>query len=175
MNTFDDCEPALQAQDLSAVEERIAHVIPESFKHHYMRYNGGTPQKAFFPGNDDWEPMQIAQFFPISYNHREPNLQRAVLEDKYTFLMEKGVIPSGLLPFANDHGGNFFCLDLHAGTVCFYATDAFDPAISAAENHAQAKRALCPSFENFLDALTTEDEAFDRQSFRAERISKTSC
>jgi hypothetical protein len=57
------------------------------------------------------------------------------------------------LPFAFDPGGNFFCLDLHEGSVHFYATDAFDPSQSVAENFLKAQRRLADSFGIFMGNL----------------------
>lgn len=160
MNSFDDCEQPLSLEDLSEVERHIGHRLPPSFERHYLRYNGGTPRKAFFPGDDEWEPVEVAQFFPFKYKQSDHDHRDALLEGRYAAMVARSVIPAGLLPFANDHGGNFFCLDLNTGAVCFYATDAFDPDIGAAENHARARRDLCRDFGSFIAALTTEDEAY---------------
>ncbi|WP_164608620.1 SMI1/KNR4 family protein, partial [Pseudomonas viridiflava] len=71
-------------------------------------------------------------------------------------MVAKTIIPKTLLPFAIDDGGNFFCLDLADGNVCFFATDSFDSELSAAANHAEAYRWLSNSFEEFVSGLKDE-------------------
>jgi hypothetical protein len=67
-------------------------------------------------------------------------------------------MPKTLLSFAIDGGGNFFCLDLTGGNVCFYATDSFDSESNYAANHAKAFRSLASSFDAFVDGLKGESE-----------------
>lgn len=154
MVDFEDSEQRLTEEEFRQAEAEIGHQLPDSFREHYLEYNGGTPIPAVFPGDGDWEEIEIATFFPIKYNSSENDLKRTLLEGKYHFMVERGVIPKGLLPFANDHGGNFFCLDLGTGEVCFYATDAFDSDLTPEENHKKARRTLSPSFEAFLASIT---------------------
>lgn len=76
----------------------------------------------------------------------------------YLALTSRQVIPATILPFAIDDGGNFFCLDLVEGCVCFFAVDGYDPDLSAAVNHVRAYRWLTSSFELFVSGLKGESE-----------------
>ena len=73
-------------------------------------------------------------------------------------MVSKKVIPNTLLPFAIDDGGNFFCLDLTDGNICFYANDSFDSDSSYAANHAKAYRWLASSCDAFIKGLKDESE-----------------
>ncbi|CAN7602984.1 SMI1/KNR4 family protein [Trinickia sp. LjRoot230] len=160
MNKFERCEKPLTRADIDAAEEEVGMPFPTGFREHYLRYNGGIPALSCFPATEECEPIEVATFFPIKYNSPEHDLKRTVIEGKYHFMRGKGVIPEGLLPFAGDHGGNFFCLDLKGGDVYFFATDAFDPDLSLEENHEKAKRWLTHSFEEFLISLTHDEDAY---------------
>ncbi|QNH14286.1 SMI1/KNR4 family protein [Xanthomonas sp. SI] len=70
------------------------------------------------------------------------------------------VLPaSRLLPFANDCGGNFFCLDLDTGAVRYFTTDTFDIELSPEQNQAHSERPLCPDFLQFVQGLIDEEDA----------------
>ena len=73
-------------------------------------------------------------------------------------MVQRNVIPQTILPFAIDDGGNFVCLDLVDGCVCFYATDAYDPDLTTAQNHLNSYRWLANSFPEFLSGLKDESE-----------------
>lgn len=67
------------------------------------------------------------------------------------------MIPRNLLPFANDWGGNFFCLNLDNYSIVYFATDSFDEDLTMQENHIKLQRYLTNSFPNFVDGLVTEE------------------
>jgi cell wall assembly regulator SMI1 len=160
MNTFERCEKQLTADDIRGAESEVGLPFPADFKQHYLRYNGGIPALPCYPATEEWEPLEVSTFFPIKYHAAENDAKRTLVEGKYNFMRERDVIPEGLLPFAGDHGGNFFCLDLKNGGVYFFATDAFDPELSMEENQEKAKRWLSNSFEEFLSLLTDEEGAY---------------
>lgn len=161
MNVFEGCEKSLRSSDIAEAEQEIGRELPNAFRRHYLQYNGGTPSLSYVPGDSAWEPVEIATFFPIKFNEVEGNLKRTLVEGKYRYMVEKGVVPNGLLPFAGDHGGNFFCLELSTGAVYFFATDSFDPDSTSSENQKRAMRLLAHSFDEFLKMLTDEDGAFE--------------
>ena len=72
-------------------------------------------------------------------------------------MLDREVIPRNLLPFANDWGGNFFCLNLDNYSIVYFATDSFDEDLTMQENHIKIQRYLTNSFSNFVDGLVTEE------------------
>lgn len=153
-NPFRGCSAPIDNAALDASEAALEKKLPIPFRQHYLKYNGGIPEDNLFPGNEAWEPLEAAGFYPIKKNRNAANSQNSLLVDHYHFMRSKEVIPENLLPFAHDPGGNFFCLDLADGSVNFYATDGFDPDLSAAENFDKARRRLAGSFDSFMDQLT---------------------
>lgn len=73
-------------------------------------------------------------------------------------MISRQVIPNSLIPFGNDWGGNFFCINKNDDSVVFYAVDAFDDELSLEDNHNNLQRKLAPTFEEFITSLRSENE-----------------
>lgn len=156
MNEFENCEQSISAEDLEAVERSIGYPLPAEFSAHYLKWNGGKPLRDTFY-DESGEGDTIAHVYPVKHCAKRNDDPKALLDGHYQYMLQKGVIPKNLLPFASDWGGNFFCIDLQSGAVVFYATDAFSPDASQAENFRDAQRKLSPSFSEFIDALEEGD------------------
>lgn len=157
-NQFRGCSQPIENSDLDACEKALKRMLPRDFRQHYLKYNGGIPEDNLFPGNDEWEPLEVTDFYPVKYKKSAADHESSLLIEHYHLMRAKEVIPDGMLPFACDPGGNFFCLDLDDGTVYFYATDAFDPTLSVEENFLKAQRRLADSFEMFMGYLIHNSE-----------------
>jgi cell wall assembly regulator SMI1 len=157
-NQFHGCSQPIGSADLDACETVLKNKLPSEFRQHYLKYNGGIPEDNLFPGNGEWEPLEVTGFYPIKHKKSVADSESSLLIEHYHLMLGKDVIPDRMLPFACDPGGNFFCLDLHDGSVHFYATDGFDPTLSVAENFVKAQRRLAGSFESFMDDLTHNAE-----------------
>lgn len=53
MVVFERTKPPLSELDIKRVESRLGIRLPQDFKEHYLRYNGGTPRPQFFPKDGD--------------------------------------------------------------------------------------------------------------------------
>lgn len=157
-NQFHSCSQPIGNSDLDACETILKRKLPSDFRQHYLKYNGGIPEDNLFPGNDEWEPLEVTGFFPIRHKKSAADPQSSLLIEHYHLMCAKDVIPDRMLPFAYDPGGNFFCLDMEEGSVYFYATDAFDPTLSVADNFLKAQRRLADSFEVFMGHLIHNSE-----------------
>lgn len=157
-NVFDTLAPAITAADFGDLERVIGRSLPDAFKRHYLRYNGGAPTDTLVPGDAVWEPTEVAMFYSIK--HPLPGQDGGSEMLAHLLAMRaKQVIPDDLLPFAWDPGGNFFVLDLRDNSVAYYATDLFDPALGAADNFSKARRTVAASFAQFLDSLEPNPDA----------------
>ena len=151
-NAFDAVAQVLSISDFGPLERALGHILPTPFKRHYVRYNGGAPSDTQVPGDDIWEPTEVAMFFSIKYPL--PGLDaKSEMFEHFQAMRLRNLIPDYFLPFAWDPGGNFFGLDLRDGTVAYFATDLFDPGLSDVENFTKAKRNVARSFEHFLQIL----------------------
>lgn len=103
MINFNSTEAPIDIQDLISIESTLGYNLPDSYKHHMLKFNGGSPEsKNCFKG------MRIAHFNPIKYGN--DTLQENI-EDF------KELLPEGFLPFTYDWGGNPVCIDLKNGTL----------------------------------------------------------
>jgi cell wall assembly regulator SMI1 len=149
---FDTVAPAISLADFATLERVLGHVLPAAFKQHYLRYNGGAPTDTLVPGDDVWEPSEVAMFFSIG--HPLPNLDsKSEILEHFQTMRKKKVIPDYFLPFAWDPGGNLFGIDLRDETVAYYPIDLFDQSLSETENYKKAHRMVADSFETFLESL----------------------
>ena len=149
---FDTVAPALSIADFVPLERALGGILSVPFKQHYLRYNGGAPTNTQVPGDDVWEPTEVAMFFSIKHTLPGLNASSEMLEHFQT-MRSRNIIPDYFLPFSWDPGGNFFGLDLLDGTVAYLATDLFDPGLSEVENCTEAKRTVAKSFEHFAQIL----------------------
>lgn len=153
-NKFSGSSSAITAADLDHLESAIGKALPPPFRNHYLKYNGGTPERTYWQDEDFEEPIEVSVFKPISEGE-------STVLSTYQLMLKKKVIPAHLLPFANDWGGNFFCLNLDTGAVSYFTTDTFDSDLSPEENHAEAERPVCSNFLRFVQGLIDEADVDD--------------
>jgi len=157
-NVFTKCGKPVSREDIAAAEEALRYSFPESFVSHYLQFNGGVPEFAWFVCPGGYEPLEVAAFMPIKYSESDRDNPGSLLEGLYHIMRERNVIPEELLPFANDWGGNF-CLNMRDNRIYFYATDSFDGSLTMEENHQKLRRCISESFGYFLDGLVSEQKA----------------
>lgn len=100
-NTFSYDEAAITPADLDYLESAIGKKLPPHLQNHYLKYNGGIPERTYWLSEDFDEPLEVAGFKLIA--HGTPSLLST-----YQSMLKKQVVSAHLLPFANDWGGNFF-------------------------------------------------------------------
>lgn len=144
--------------DLIHLERQISTKLPEAFKNLYLIHNGGVPERDWWDSEDDFEPIRVKRFKAVAKKDASDALETKYIGGCYLAMTARQVIPATILPFAIDDGGNFFCLDLIDGCVCFFAADIYDADLTASENHLKSYRWLAASFEAFLSGLKDEDD-----------------
>lgn len=157
MNNFKKCEKKIGRADIYKTESKLSITLPDDFISHYLQFNGGIPEKSWWDGDEGFEPVEVAGFKPFVYNTQTNDDPRSLIDGCYISMLDREVIPGNLLPFANDWGGNLFCLNLDNYSIVYFATDSFDEDLTMQENHIKVQRYLTNSFSNFLDGLVTEE------------------
>lgn len=157
MNNFKKCEKKIGRADIYKTESKLSITLSDDFVLHYLQFNGGIPEKSWWDGDGGFEPVEVAGFKPFVYNSQTNHDPRSLIDGCYISMLDREVIPRNLLPFANDWGGNFFCLNLDNYSIVYFATDSFDEDLTMQENHIKLQRYLTNSFSNFLDGLVTEE------------------
>lgn len=150
-NTFSNAKAAITQADLDLLESAIGKKLPTPFRNHYLKYNGGVPERTYWVGDDFDEPLEVAAFKPIAGGD-------STVLSTYQLMLKKQVLPAHLLPFANDWGGNFFCLNLDTEAVSYFTTDSFDSDLSPEENQAQSEKLICSNFLRFVQGLNDEED-----------------
>jgi hypothetical protein len=151
-------EKKINEFDICALEKSTGFKLPPSFSRLYLKFNGGSPNKSWVITNDEYEPMQIADFKFIHPEGSEGENETRFIVGCYRLMCDRQIIPHTLLPFAVDDGGNFFCLDMLNGSVMFYAVDTFREDVSMAANQIAAQRLIAKSFEEFIESLEEESD-----------------
>ncbi|KZP61228.1 SMI1 / KNR4 family protein [Enterobacter ludwigii] len=157
MNNFKKCEKKIGRADIYKTESKLSITLPDDFVSHYLQFNGGIPEKSWWDGDEGFEPVEVAGFKPFVYNTQTNDDPRSLIDGCYISMLDREVIPRNLLPFANDWGGNFFCLNLDNYSIVYFSTDSFDEDLTMQENHIKIQRYLTNSFSNFVDGLVTEE------------------
>lgn len=157
MNNIINCEKKIGRTDIAKTEEKLSITLPDDFVSHYLQFNGGTPEKSWWDGDEDFEPIEVAAFKSFVYNGQTNDDPGSFIDSCYISMVDREVIPQNLLPFANDWGGNFFCLDLDNYSIVYYASDSFDEDLTMQENHTTLQRYLTNSFANFVNQLVAEE------------------
>lgn len=158
MNNIINCEKNIGRADITKTEEKLSITLPDDFVSHYLQFNGGISEKSWWDGDEDFEPTEMAAFKPFAYNSQTNNAPESLIDGCYISMVDREVIPKDLLPFANDWGGNFFCLDLDNYSIVYFATDSFDEDLTMQENHRKLQRYLTNSFANFVNGLVAEED-----------------
>ncbi|WP_435261021.1 SMI1/KNR4 family protein [Tenacibaculum sp. nBUS_03] len=137
MTDFYLTKEKIKSEDLVAFEKEFKLNLPEIYKAHVLKFNGGAPEKDYFKG------VNIAHFNPIKNG-------KITLENQIISL--KDVLPLGYLPFAYDPGGNQICMDLNEGKdygkIYYLLMDMGDIE----------PEFLANSFEDFLSGLSEDDD-----------------
>ncbi|MCO6029980.1 SMI1/KNR4 family protein [Enterobacter hormaechei] len=54
MNHFSNCEKKIGRADITKTEEKLSITLPDDFVSHYLQFNGGTPEKSWWDGDEDF-------------------------------------------------------------------------------------------------------------------------
>lgn len=158
VNQFHNCASAISDSYLDAIEANLGRKLPQSFRNHYLKYNGGNPTNQLVPCNSQYDSIEVTGFYPMKFNTSAYFDINSLFFEHYEWMRSKDVIPDFLLPFAHDPGGNFFCINIKNGNIIFYAPDAFSKDVDIHQNQCNAQRLLADSFENFMELLEYNDE-----------------
>src|ERR1700735_2406662 len=114
-NKFICTAQALTESDLQESERAMGQTLPPDLRRHYLLYNGGVPERRYFVTTRGIQ-LGISLFLTMRYGSpRSPTMEQIVL----SLVCNKGLIPTHLAPFAENSGGDFFCLDRRDQSVVY--------------------------------------------------------
>ena len=154
MLSFYDCEKNLSEYDFNEVEKNLEVSFPASFKSHYFKWNGGTPNlSCFVNDNIDYDYIEIRDFIPMKYFKQFEDDPDFTLEGRAINEWELNELPKNLIPFAFDWGGNYLCLEKNSWQIIYYVRDVWSENISREANFKKISIIIANSFEEFLNYL----------------------
>lgn len=154
---FYKCSFQLTRKDLEEIEMLLNFQLPQELKDHYLQYNGGLPKKpCFFEENSGLE-TRVHVFLPIKFN----NNIGYTLEEGYLDFKNRDIIPRKYLPFANDAGGNIFCIDLDSKQVVLIYLDLGEVTNRCIKFLANSFMDFINNLEEYLD----EEVEYDSYEF----------
>lgn len=154
MNRFTDCEKSLAPKDFSSIEQDLGIFLPSDLKGHYLKFNGGTPEKSVWRDpSGEWDENEVRDFFPFLYFQVKQDDPDFTINGRAKEEWAEGKLPKNLLPFAIDWGGNYFCLDLQSGGIFFFLRDVWSENLSREQNWAANTRFVTDAFGKFVDGL----------------------
>jgi len=107
MVKFFNCERAVTYLQIKVIEEKIRLRLPDQYKDHLLKFNGGQCQPNVFTyrESDVVEESMIDWFLAI-YDGEDDNF----IEYYITYKVEQNRMPSYIIPIAHDPGGNLICI-----------------------------------------------------------------
>ena len=146
-------EPATQA-DVEAIEHEYGFTLPDDYKAHILRYNGGWPQRTtFMQLEEDGEQIarDVSDF--KSVRHGTGTLERSLSS-------LRSELHDDLVPFAKEAGGDIFVLSVGPedyGSVYYIGHEFYKPPkhkeMKQPRQYGKGVSFLAPSFTAFLDGL----------------------
>jgi len=136
MKKFKGSEQELTVAELDTFQQELEITLPQKYIEHILVVNGGKPLEDTFNGK------RVHYFHSIKYGDYPLH---EIIEDI------KDVLPDNLFPFAEDEGGNAFCISLseeNNGEIYIWYHDMDD------EDKVEF---LADSFEDFMKGLTERE------------------
>ena len=114
---FDNARRELSDSDFAWLEAQIGTALPKAVRAHYSVFNGGEPENYIYVLDENRYVIQ--EFFSIRYGKPGHNI-----EDNYRELVQKErIIPKGMVPFAIDPAGDFYCFDSADGRISIFRSE----------------------------------------------------
>ena len=139
--------PKLTQEALAEAQRWMPFPLPAQVTAFYMETNGGVPVNDGWTDDKEGVTYWIKQF--LSFANPADKIS---VESLYALGVGKDYLDATLVPFALDHGGNYFCFD-QIGGVHFYALDGWGRNLSPEENKRKADVPLTASFNAFIENL----------------------
>lgn len=145
-------------EDLKDIEETYNFVFPKSFIRHYLKYNGGRPERNLVihkEKQDDFIPFTY--FYAIKSDDGEDGIElKRMLKTNFD---EDSIFPKWLVSFADDGMGGEYCWSLREeeyGAIYYWDCDVNlgdDPSKSD-----EYTMFLADSLEEFINEMVEDED-----------------
>lgn len=148
-NAFVNTKVMLNECDLQEIEKKFNFKIPSDIYKHYLLYNGGYPEKCIFVDAAGVR-YEVEHFIPIKNSSNKRSLDKVL-----SLLYDDNILPSWLVPLADEAGGDLYCYSLRENEIgaIYYWSHEFEYGENA---EAQIKY-LASNIKQFINSMI-EDE-----------------
>lgn len=130
-------ECAISNEIIQKIEQKFDVTFPQPLVEFYLQYNGIECYLSQYIKEDTF--YQVQDFFPIhcSFTHSLPVVETLIEWDRMD-----GFVPTNMIPFAVDPGGDSYYCDSTSGGIYIIRSDEIDDPIK-----------ICNTFTEFLSEL----------------------
>ncbi|HEU4323598.1 MAG TPA: SMI1/KNR4 family protein [Roseiflexaceae bacterium] len=135
-------------EELKLFEDEFNISLPEKYKNFIITHNGGRPEKGIFQIQSMDDIGILNWFFGVNV---KSNYDLAKHIRDY-----KEYLPSGIIPVAEDPGGNFICISVepeNRGAVYYW--DQEDDVFKGGEPSYKYLHQIAEDFEDFVNNLAS--------------------
>jgi len=147
-NITNDSKSLPSIEYIKSLEKEWGITIPVELLDFFIKINGGAPELNTYK-NENNETYILHEFLYVGSREKEGSFEDVV---KY-LIIEMEVMPKYLIPFANDEGGDFYCISTKKesyGKVYFFWSEFCDDLDRAIEY-------VAPSFGDFLNKMQEQE------------------
>ena len=148
----------INAEDIAAFENEVGIKFPEEYKQFILKENGGKPEEDwlydFFDEVTEAENTSvIREFFSLFL---DDTVKIGNLKKIYKTMTYEEMIPDGMLPIADDPGGNVIGISLNKDDYgyVYFINHEYDDL----DTGYLVKSKIAESLNEFLDALYLSKE-----------------
>lgn len=111
--------------DIKRIEKYWKIEFPEILKNFYLHYNGAKIKLCKFYVEDF--TYEISELLPLKYG--SSCFEEVIKSDR-----QDGIIPSNMIPIANDRGGDYYYWNLLNENIFLYYCDAIENPVYICES-----------------------------------------
>lgn len=154
---FYKCENSVTEDDLINIEKKLRTKLPLDFKSHYLKYNGGKPDKTLWVDKEGKiESIEIRGFIPLLYNKDFKDNPVFSQPERIIEEWKEKKVPMDLIPFVWVWSHSYICLNSCDNKIYLFERhkEKFNPIL------------ISECFQDFIDNLKEIEsvEAIDVKS-----------
>ncbi len=153
MVTFSHTKISIQISDIENIEKYVQLILPEEYKKHLLKYNGGRckPNIFKFFEKNKLARSNVEWFFAI-HNGELSNL----LDNINDYKLKHKRLPNQIFPIARDAFGNLICIscgEKDFGSIYFWDHENEVDYQIENDNNYDNLYSIAKSFNDFINSL----------------------
>ena len=147
-NEFTDTERPISVADLDKIERALGLAFPPDVREHYLKRNGGSPNRYLFKRDD--RVYVVQGFLSVRFGPSHNRLENVFQDLK----IDREILPKKLVPFAIDPGGDYYCFsvdEVDKGAIYVFVGEHAD----APE---RATLRLANSLPEFIEGMVDDED-----------------